>query len=131
MLESVKQVLEEIKIKRVTEKDIETPFPLVVLSDFISDNEDCQIIAGYMLQFVEEQLASAIHISSNHTTLLEEECGSISLKSNDEKIASFVNGEITLPDEKIAKVIDAIIKTEADEIKGTLKQMSNIMSSLC
>ena len=40
---------------------------------------------------------------------LLEECGSISLKSNDE-IASFVNSEITLPDKKIAKVIDAIIK---------------------
>ncbi len=67
---ALRNVLRKVKQQQLWGKEA-NPRPIIVMSDYISNDPNCKIIAGSILQFVEEQLASGAHVSSNHTTYSE------------------------------------------------------------
>jgi len=60
-----------IKIKKDTCGTEDNPVPIIVVSDCIPGNADCKVLAGNLLQYVEEQLVTGIHVSSNQNNFSE------------------------------------------------------------
>ncbi|EFC38899.1 predicted protein [Naegleria gruberi] len=64
---ALKNILQQLK----KEANYGTPVSIIVVSDYIANDPDCKIIAGNLLQFVEEQLATGVHVSSNFSTFTD------------------------------------------------------------
>jgi hypothetical protein len=62
---ALKEVLRGLK-KQPNYGTLENLVPVVVISDYIANNDECKKIAGNVLQFVEEQLASGIYLSHTY-----------------------------------------------------------------